>query len=151
MKKWFTYIKLSGLLLLFVSLFVNVYLWMQDVYTIKFRIALLITLIIILVTRTKLSWITGLVLFFYGLYDSIFISIYSAMPTAMQFTSVTAWFVSDEEKNKLIFRILYNLSDYFYLIFFILFLTKPVMKYYHLLTGKQKNDSYDRRPDVDPV
>jgi hypothetical protein len=121
------YSKLLGLLLLFVCLFVNIYLWMQDVFTLKPGIVLLITLIIILLTRTKLSWIAGLVLFAFGIYDSIFISIYSAMPTAMQFTSVTTWFVSDEEKNKLIFRILYSASDYFYLIFLILFLTKPVI------------------------
>lgn len=138
MKKWFIYIKLSGLLLLFVSLFVNVYLWLQNVYILKLRIALLITLIIILLTKTKFSWIAGLFLFSYGIYDGLFVSIITATPTVMQFTSVTSWFISNAEKNKLIFRILYNASDYFYLIFFILFLTKPAMKYYNIVFGKQK-------------
>ena len=140
MKKWFIYIKLLGLLFVFVSLFVNIYLWIQDVYTLKLRIVLLITLIIILLTRTKLSWMAGIVLFFFGIYDSLFISIKTAMPTAMEFTSVINSFISNEEKNKLIFRILYHATDYFYLILFILFLTKPVMKYYHLIADKQKSD-----------
>jgi hypothetical protein len=43
------------------------------------------------------------------------------IPTVMQFTSATGSFISNEEKNKAIFRIPYNASDYFYLFFFILF------------------------------
>jgi hypothetical protein len=59
------------------------------------------------------------------------------IPTVMQFTSATGSFISNAEKNKEIFRVLYNASDYFYLIFFVLFLTKPVMKYYNIIAGKQ--------------
>jgi hypothetical protein len=82
----------------------------------------------------------GIVLFILGLYDMLFVSIETAMPTVMQFVSAPSWFIYNAEKNKWIFRILYNASDYFYLIFFILFLTKPVMKYYHLIADKQKCD-----------
>lgn len=141
MKKWFIYIKLLALLLLFISLLVNIYLWMQDVYILKLRIALLTTLIFILLTRTKYSWLAGVFLFSIGIYDMIFVSIQTARPTVMQFTSVTGSFISNAEKNKLIFRILYNASDYFYLIFFVLFLTKPVMKYYHIIDKKNQQNN----------
>lgn len=138
MKKWFIYIIYFGLLLLFVSLLVNLYLWMHNVYIQKFRILLLLVLIFILLRRNKFSWIAGVILFFYGIYDLLFVSFFATMPTVMQFTSVTGEFVSNDEKNKLVFRILYNASDHFYFIFFALFLTKPVMKYYHILGSKQE-------------
>lgn len=104
----------------------------RDHYIPKSSVLLVGVLLLVFIIRQKISWLVGLSIFVIGIYDSIFIAIKTAEPTAFQFTSYIGNSLTSETLN----RILSAMPDFFYLISLVVFLLKPVRDYFGISKSK---------------
>lgn len=131
-------IKWTSILLLIILLVVDVYIRITNATTLRtYSIVLLLALIIVLLYPCKLSWSIGILLFLYGIYNVVFVGIKSSEPTIMQFTAPLFFFIPENFHRNIFVRILNVIPDFFYLIGFIVFLTRSVRQYYKVYIAKK--------------
>jgi hypothetical protein len=141
MKRTGTYIRWTAFAFLLACLLLNIYLLLQGYHVRAMRIAVLDALLLILFTRNRLSWIAGVCIVGYGLFYELFLAVFAAVPGVMDYTSVLHELYIDTEIKKITIRILGTLPAIFHLLSFILFFTKPVLRYYYIIGNSNEPDS----------
>lgn len=124
-------IKWTALSFFLVLLALNGYLAITEHIGIRKSAVLLILLIsTVLLKRGWVYWWLGLLLFFYGLYDLVFLGAKAAGPTVMEFTSTLNYFFFGS-KTENPWRYVIKLVPFvFYISALGLLLSKPGRKYY---------------------
>ena len=96
------------------------------------NIAVLALLIIVFHFRTKWSWLIALWICLYGVYNVIFIGIYAAEPTSMQFSTVVLRYLFQGSMNTLGATIIFWLPLVFYALILIYLLFGSTRNFYLL-------------------
>jgi hypothetical protein len=115
--------------LILFNIFLTIFL---DASSHKMSIAVLLTLILVLIYKKKVAWITGVCLFTYGVYYFLFISVHKSEPGALEFTATLNTFLFGGYTGNPLRHIIHLLPFVFYTVSLIVFLTKSVRKDYNM-------------------
>ncbi|HEY9258471.1 hypothetical protein [Chitinophaga sp.] len=96
----------------------------------KTGVLVILLIALVLLKRGWIYWWLGLFLVSYGLYNFLFIRIWAAEPTAMEFTSSLNYFLFGRRTGNYVHHIIVLIPFVFYLVSLILLLTKAGRKYY---------------------
>ena len=103
----------------------------------KMSIVILLTLILVLIYKRKVSWIIAVCLCSYGVYYFLFINAYKSAPGALEFTSTLNTFLFGGYTGNPLRRIIGLLPFAYYAVALVVFLTTPVRKQYHIKSWKE--------------
>jgi hypothetical protein len=131
MKKFFFVFRTGALIMFSIILWLEIYLLFTNFHAIrKLSLMFVIVFLIVFALPKKLSWIVGLYLFSWGLYNALFVNIWAAEPTIPQFTSPLFYLIPNEFRHGIPVRVLRCLPDLFYLMALAIFLTTPARQFY---------------------
>ena len=98
----------------------------------KLNIVVLVTLILVLVYKTRVAWVLAVCLFTYAIFYFLLISTYKAEPGAVEFTGTLNTFIFGGYTGNPLRYLIYLFPFLFYTVSLIVFLTKPVRKLYNI-------------------
>ena len=128
-------LKIIWIAFISIIIFSKVYLRIMGIQSLggMLSVLLLFFLIFVVIYIKKVTWYLALIVFLYGMYELLFVSIYAAEPTKMQFTYPLIYFLYGNYSRGFFTGALNTMPLFFYSGVLIVLLLRPVRKYYHVI------------------